>query len=64
MPTVSAEARVEVVYGGACGSLRCAACSNAVDCPLAEDKLHDGLSPTCKRDGGEIIVGVATAADE
>ena len=37
---------------------------DAVDSPLAEDELHDGLAPAGERDGGGEIVGVAAAADE
>ncbi len=37
---------------------------NAIGGPLAEDKLHDGLTPAGKRNSRGEIVGVAAAADQ
>ena len=44
--------------------LRARSAGDAVDGPLAEDELHDGLAPAGEGDGGGEVVGVAAAADE
>ena len=37
---------------------------DAVDGPLTEDELHDGLAPAGERDGGGEVVCIAAAADQ
>ena len=62
--SVTAQAFVEIGNGLCGGVFGSDACGDAVDGPLAEDELHDGLAPAGERDGGGVVVGVATAADE
>jgi hypothetical protein len=61
---VAAETGEEVVDGFGGGALRGGPCGYAVDGPLAEDELHDGLAPAGEGDGGGEVVCVAAAADE
>ena len=61
---VAAEPAEEIGDGGFCRGVGSIAGEDAVDCPLAEHELHDGLAPAGERDGGAEVVGVAAAADE
>ncbi len=62
--SVASEAVVEIGDGFGGGVLRGGSGGDSVDRPLAEDELHDGLSPAGEGDGGGEVVGVTAAADE
>src|SRR5258708_7793034 len=49
---VSAEAAEEIGDSGLRGALWSVAGEDAIDGPLAERQLHDGLAPPGERDGG------------
>ena len=62
--SVASETVVKVGDGFGGGSLGGGSGGDSVDGPLAEDQLHNGLSPAGEGDGGGEVVGVAAAADE
>src|SRR5215469_15270739 len=55
---VAAETVKEVVDGFGGGLLRRGALSDAIDGPLAQYKLHDGLAPARQRYGRGIVVRI------
>jgi hypothetical protein len=62
--SVAAETIEEVGDGFAGREFGRRSCGDSVGSPLAEDELHDGLSPAGEGDGGREIVSIAAAADE
>ncbi len=62
--TVAAEAGVEVLDGSRSCLLRGCSALYAINGPLAENELHDGLAPAGEGGGGGLVIGVAAAADQ
>src|ERR1700733_6875996 len=61
---VTAEATEEIGDGGLRRVLGSVAAKDAIDGPLTEHELHDGLAPPGERDGSAEIVRITAAADE